>query len=77
MSLLNLRRSSSVTSQKNVCLMLGHGRKPWPNIKLTLGQYIVFSGNIGWYSRTSYDNYRRLLTGRDGHLDQSEAYDIS
>ena len=30
----------------------------------------------GPYSRTSYD-YRRLLIGRDGHLDQSEAYDKS
>ena len=30
----------------------------------------------GRYSRTSYDIYRRLRNGRDGHLDHSETYDI-
>ena len=31
---------------------------------------------MGPYSRTGYDN-RMFRIGPDGHLDQSEAYDIS
>ena len=35
--------------------------------------YLIFRGRI----LVQVTIYRRLLIGRDGHLDQSEAYDIS
>ena len=37
----------------------------------------AFSIELGGRILVQVTIYRRLLIGRDGHLDQSEAYDIS
>ena len=42
------------------------------HIHLLVGYYIVRARIL-----VQVTIYRRLLIGRDGHLDQSEAYDIS
>ena len=68
--------------------MLGHRLRRRLNIRQTLhGERLVFAGCpcgercITCYSRVrileQVTIYRRLLIGRDDHLDQSEAYDIS
>ena len=49
---------------------------PPRGIVLMLGM-CLFSGYLPDRILVQVTMYRRLLIGRDGHLDQSEAYDIS
>ena len=56
---------SKLTNFVNARAMLAHRLRRWSSIATVLVLYRVFAG------------YRMLLIGRDGRLDQSEAYDIS
>ena len=64
--------------------MLAHLLRRWPIIAPTLVECLVFAATCGQAGLCNWARilvqvmiYRRILIGRDGHLDQSEAYDIS
>ena len=66
----------------DVGLMLGHRLRRWPSINpmlagRTVFVVVFFSEESRFRTFVQDTTYRRLRIGRDGHLDQSEVYDIS
>ena len=75
--------SRSFSCLRQVCCYLviaRNQRRSWWYTDTNIYGIVVYGemADLGQYSRASYDIswYRRLQIGRDGHLGQSEAYDI-
>ena len=79
-------RPSQLT--QNICTMLDQRRRCWVDVVQMLYKRVVFAGIFSDQYFTENRSlrgrilvqvtiYRRVRIGRDGHLDQSEACDIS